>query len=174
MASVPPAPYIGSGMKIHTIHSSASCPASPKPGRARTRTGQGAECLAVVTAALIAALASGCGRADNTAPSTAPPPVEPEAVAPAQTAPTAGPEAAVPPQTPGPHSLVDEERLRKAFADAPAAFHVFLEEALGVARTSNRAEAIEQFQKLLRHPQLTPGQQAAVEETLARLQRGQP
>ncbi|GIX50114.1 MAG: hypothetical protein KatS3mg132_308 [Limisphaera sp.] len=174
MASLPPAPYIGSGMKIHTIHSSASCPASRKPGRARTRTGQGAECLAAVTAALIAGLASGCGRADDTAPSTAPPPVEPEAVALAQAAPTAGPEAAVPPQTPGPRSLMDEERLRKAFADAPAAFHVFLEEALGVARTGNRAEAIEQFQKLLRHPQLTPEQRAAVQETLARLQRGQP
>jgi hypothetical protein len=69
---------------------------------------------------------------------------------------------------------VDEENLRRAFAGAPAAFQVFLEEALGVARTANRAEAVEQFQKLLRHPQLTPAQRAAVEETLARLQRGQP
>lgn len=73
------------------------------------------------------------------------------------------------PVEPAAGTLVDETQLRRAFAGAPAAHQLFLEEAVAVARTGQRAEAIEQFQKLLRHPQLTPEQRRAVEMAVARL-----
>lgn len=94
-----------------------------------------------------------------------PAPGSPGAVAP--DAPSASGSRASEPS--GPASVVDETTLRRAFARAPAAHQLLLEEALAVSRTGYALETLEQFQKLLKHPQLTPEQRTAIEQTMGRL-----
>lgn len=67
-------------------------------------------------------------------------------------------------------ALVDEAKLRQAFASASSAHQLFLEEALAVSRVGQVDDALEHFQKLLKHPGLTPQQQAAIHEAIGHLQ----
>lgn len=99
---------------------------------------------------------------ENAAGSSAPGPAA-EMVTPADPGPAS---RAAPPQD----TLVDEAKLRQAFAGASSAHQLFLEEALAVSRLGHGQDALEHFQKLLKHPGLTPEQRAVIQEAIGRLQ----
>lgn len=120
-----------------------------------------------------------CGRSDpgpgalekENRGASAPGPVG-QMASPTGSEPTASPTSS---RTPAQPTLVDEAKLRQAFAGASSAHQLFLEEALAVSRVGQVDDALEHFQKLLKHPGLTPQQQAAIHEAMGRLQaRGRP
>ena len=98
---------------------------------------------------------AGCGKSDSDAGAA----VQPQA--PASDA-NAAP--ALPPDP------VDLTRLTEAFANAGPVFQVYVDEAVAVLRTRAYADAVEQFQKLSRTPNLTPQQREAVQDVLLKLQ----